>query len=64
MNIFAAYRLPGADAGFYPELTPVNGARLLANQYFGAALPLLPDVSLFSTWRQPMRFTAVPMDTP
>ena len=47
MEIFAAYYFPDGGAGLYPAMTPVNGARLLANQYLGADLPLLPDRALF-----------------
>jgi hypothetical protein len=63
MNIFAAYYFPDGPAGLYSSITPVNGARALANAYFGTALPRLPDRSWFSPETRPYDLTAVP-DTP
>ena len=60
MNIFAAYYLPDVADRFYPSITPVNGSRILANAYLGTNLPLLPDVSWFSTGEHPYDFTRVP----
>jgi len=58
MTIFAAYRFPdGPD--LYPTITPVNGARLLANGYFGTSLSLLPDQSWFSYYGRPYDFIPV-----
>jgi hypothetical protein len=43
-NVLSAYYLPRlANTGLYPTITPVNSFRLLFNDYFQAALPLLPD---------------------
>jgi hypothetical protein len=53
MSIFAAYYLPGAREQPYATMTPINGARLLANEYFGTSLPRIDDRSFFSTWLQP-----------
>jgi hypothetical protein len=53
MAIFAAYLLPEAGAALYPTISPVNGARLVANRYLGIRLPLLPDRAFFSTWEKP-----------
>jgi hypothetical protein len=59
MAIFAAYLFPD-EAPLYPEITPVNAARMLANRYFASDLPPLPDRSWFSTEGQPYRFIGVP----
>jgi hypothetical protein len=43
-SIFAAYYLPGVDAGaLYPTMSSVNTFRLILDLYFDADLPLLPD---------------------
>jgi len=43
---FSAIDFPdGGERGLYESLTPVNTFRLVFNQYFDAALPLLPDQS-------------------
>ena len=63
LSIFAAYRFPDGP-GLYPTITPVNGARLLANGYLGAQLPLLPDRSWFSTFNRPYDFIPVGELTP
>jgi hypothetical protein len=60
MSIFAAYHLPGGAAPPTPGITPVNGARLLANAYLGTHLPPLADRSFFSTWNRPYVFIPVP----
>jgi hypothetical protein len=59
MRIFAAYYLPDDGAPLYPELSPVNGVRALADRYFGVALPFLPERSYLSTWRRPYEFIDV-----
>jgi hypothetical protein len=46
-NLVAMY-LPGVDAEIPDTFTPVNTFRLLFREYFGAALPPLPDRSF--TW--------------
>lgn len=56
MSIFAAYYFPESSEGFYPTITPLNGARLLANRYFGADLSLQKDESFLSTWTRPFDF--------
>ena len=46
----SAYYFPDHDySGSYPEITPVNSFRLLLSQYFGQDLPLLDDLSYFSS---------------
>lgn len=62
LAVFAAYHFPDVDAGLYPEMTIVNGARLLANNYFGTDLELVEDASWFSTWLRPYDFVPVPRD--
>jgi hypothetical protein len=61
MGILSAYYFPDGQAPFYASMTPVNGARLLANTFFGTDLPPLPDLSWFSTSHHPYDFTAVPV---
>lgn len=60
MNILAAYYFPEGQERLYASMTPVNGARALANQFLGTDLPSLPDLSWFSTSEHPYGFTAVP----
>jgi hypothetical protein len=64
MEIFAAYYFPDGDPGFYPAISPVNGARLLARRYFGADLAPLPDRVLYSQWVRPYDFTPLPDPPP
>jgi hypothetical protein len=55
-----AYYFPGAGAQvLYPEITPVNSFRLVLNTYFGQNLPLLPDVSYYSTYENKLAFTRI-----
>jgi hypothetical protein len=52
--ILNAYYLPGASPdALYPEITPVNSFRVVLNQYFGADLEMLPDVTFFTSHRLP-----------
>ncbi len=60
MEIFATYYLPDGNAGLYPTMTPVNGARLVARRYLGAALPPLPDRAIYSPFSRPYDFRPVP----
>jgi hypothetical protein len=59
LDIFAAYHLPGARTAPHDTITPLNGARLLANEYLGAALPLRDDRSFYSTWDRPYDFVPI-----
>ncbi len=43
MPILGAYRVPGCPDQPYQSITPVNGARLVANCAAGSSLALLPD---------------------
>jgi hypothetical protein len=57
LSILNAYYFPGRKpAGLSPDITPVNSFRILLNTYFNARLPLLPNHSFFSIWRQPYGF--------
>ncbi len=57
MGILNAYYFPDRDYHrLYEAVTPVNTFRVIFNQYFGTALPLLEDSSYASTWKYPYRF--------
>ena len=59
--ILAAYYLPGVSKkAFYPTMTPVNGFRVVLNQYFSAGLALLPDRNyIFADIKHLYEFTDV-----
>lgn len=60
MTILNAYYLPGKSGpDLYPGITPVNTFRLIFNEYFGSAYPLLPDKSYFSPNSSVFQFTEV-----
>jgi len=48
-DILNAYLIPGLDSGLYPSISPVNTFRVVLNAIFSADLPILPDLSYFST---------------
>jgi hypothetical protein len=51
-SILNAYYLPGGgESGLYPSISPVNTFRVVLNAYFGANLPLLPDLTYFTSHR-------------
>lgn len=57
LAILNAFHLPGpAGDTVYPSISPVNAFRLIFRNYFGADLDLLPDASVWTTWRRPYRF--------
>jgi hypothetical protein len=59
-DIFAAYYLPGADAGIVKDsISPVNVFRMVFRQYFQADLPPLPDNTYWSPGTELFRFTRV-----
>jgi hypothetical protein len=59
-DVFAAYYLPGADAGIvYDSITPVNVFRSVFRQYFKADLAPLPDKTYWSPETKPFKFTRV-----
>jgi hypothetical protein len=45
MKILSAYRLPGCNHDVGAGITPVNGARLLANCSIDANLMMVPDIN-------------------
>lgn len=59
MKILNAYYLPEARASLYPTITPVNTFRIIFNTYFGQTLPLLEDISLYSSYEDPFRYRPV-----
>jgi hypothetical protein len=60
LDIFAAYRLPGAPPGLvYDSISPVNAMRGVMRHYFGLDLPPLADASYWSSARRPYKFTRV-----
>ena len=63
LAILNAYHFPGeARAKLYPAISPINSLRVVLNEYFGAALPLLEDQSFDSNWGAPLTFTEVGKD--
>ena len=57
MRILNAIHLPGGDsAALYPSVSPVNAMRLALNDALGARLPLLEDISRFSTYETPFDY--------
>lgn len=60
LAIFSAYRLPGLDGSeLEADISPVNGLRLVANRYLGAALPAVEDRSFASNWSRPYKMMPV-----
>lgn len=61
MSILNAYYLQGDRSKLIEDTTsPVNSFRIVFNTVFGTRLPLLEDVSYFSTYVAPYDFTIVP----
>lgn len=58
-NLIAYYFPNGGIKFLYPTITPVNSFRLVFNTYFGQDLPLLPDVSYYSSYEDMFHFTEV-----
>jgi hypothetical protein len=56
-NLIAYYFPNGGMKVLYSTITPVNSFRLVLDTYFGQNLPLLPDVSYFSTYEDKFNFT-------
>ncbi len=60
MAILNAYYLPdGGDQLLYENISPVNSFRVILNYYFGASYELLEDVSYFSGYKTPYKYTAI-----
>jgi hypothetical protein len=52
--------LPKVEAPLYPTITPVNTFRIIFNTYFGQNIPLLEDVSMYSSYEDPFRYKLIP----
>jgi len=59
MSNLSVYYLPGVDVPLQPTLTPVNTFRVIFNAYFGQNLELLEDVSLYSSYDDPVNFKTI-----
>lgn len=60
MGILNAYYLSDRrPTALYDSITPVNTFRVILNAYFGQDLPLLEDVSRFSVYNLPYKYTIV-----
>ncbi len=59
-----AYYLPGHENALYNSITPVNTFRVVLDSYFGQHLPLLPDISRYSTYQDPYNFFEVKTTCP
>jgi hypothetical protein len=64
MKILNAYYLPGHTDQLYSSISPVNTFRVVLNSYFGTDLPLLEDVSYYSTFSQRYDFSVRPNACP
>ena len=57
---FAAYYLPDQAADvIYDSITPVNVLPRIFNHYFKAGIPLQPDATFWSTWKEPFDFDKI-----
>jgi hypothetical protein len=59
-SVFAAYYLPGDHPPVPDTMTPVNLLPLVFNTYLGTSIPMQPDRTFWSEWRQPYRFVHIP----
>ena len=60
MSIINAFYLPGGKyEGVDDRITPVNAFRVVLNNEFAAALPLLPQEAYYSSWTRPYDFIDV-----
>lgn len=57
MDIFAAYRYPGAERLVYDSMTPVNALPAAIAGTFGLSIPRQPDASFWSAWDTPFATT-------
>jgi len=62
VSVLNAYYLPGHEDMLYPSITPVNSFRVVLNEYFGQNLPLLPDISRYSTYQNPYDYFEIEND--
>jgi hypothetical protein len=64
-DIFAAYHLPAnGERRLYDTITPVNVFRIIFNHYFGEENSILPDLTYWSEWDRPYRFTRLERSSP
>jgi hypothetical protein len=59
-KILNAYYMPAHTDQLYPTISPVNTFRVIFNAYFGAAYPMLKDISYRSPIPHIYDFTEVP----
>jgi hypothetical protein len=60
MKILNAYYLPGDGMSLlYPSISPVNTFRVVLNSYLGGNLELLPDKSLYSSYKKPYNYQVI-----
>lgn len=57
MDIFAAYRFPGAERLVYDSISPVNAIPAALEGTFGLVVPRAPDASYWSAWDRPFATT-------
>jgi len=62
VSILNAYYLPGHEGMLYTSITPVNTFRVVLDAYFGQDLPLLPDISRFSTYENRFEYSEITND--
>ncbi len=60
MSILNAYYLPGGSPALYPSISPVNSFRVIFNQVFDGAYPLLDDASYYSRYDKPYLYQQIP----
>jgi hypothetical protein len=60
-SIFYAAHLPGSGGDkIYDSMSPVNGLRIVLNEYFGTNYELLEDRSFFVPYSRPYDYTPIP----
>jgi hypothetical protein len=59
VEVFAAYRFPGAAESVPEGITPVNVMPLVLHALFGSRLALVPDQSYWSTYQAALTLTEV-----
>ena len=62
-EIFNAYYMPGGkNAALFESITPVNTFRVIFNEYFKTNYEPLPDITYYSTYSMPFKFTKLDED--
>jgi len=60
MTILNAYYLPeGGAQSLYEAISPVNSFRVIFNFYFGLKVPLLDDISYYSSYEEPYNYQVI-----